>query len=114
MSQQVAHHPIAGADKPRRTYTNIVLTAIACLLVALVIGSRGPLLTRDAVAQVGGSLEPVRMDDQGLISAAEQRKMMIAELKTIASRMERIESHMAKGLTVKVSEMPASKEAKAK
>ena len=114
MSRPVAQHTFPGADKTRRTYTNIALTIIACLLGLLVIGGRGPLPTRDAQAQVGGSLEPVRMDDQGMISAAEQRKMIIAELQTIASRMERVESHLAKGITVKVTEMPAPKEAKAK
>ena len=45
----------------------------------------------------------------GLSNALEQRKQIIAELRTLNARMERIESKLAAGLNVKVTDMPALK-----
>lgn len=45
----------------------------------------------------------------GLISAADQRKQMIAELRVISQRIDAVEKRLAKPLSVKVLEMPAQK-----
>ena len=45
-------------------------------------------------------------DDSGLVSAAEQRKVMIAELRSLNSRMEHMEAVLAKPMSVKVIDMP--------
>lgn len=93
-----------------RTYTNGVLTVIAVLLGLAVIGQTSGPRTADAgqdsqVGVVGGAT----LDDEnsGRISAAEQRKAMITELRAMGSRLERIESALAKGINVKVTSMPA-------
>jgi hypothetical protein len=92
----------------RRTgYTNGVLTVIAVLLglnVAVNMGET-PSVLPAAQAQPADPEGP----DTGLISAAEQRKVMIAELRRLGARMERIEAKLNSGLSVKVTEMPALK-----
>lgn len=45
-------------------------------------------------------------DPSGRISAAEQRKEMIQQLRSLATRMERIEASLARGINVRVTEMP--------
>jgi hypothetical protein len=84
----------------RRT-TNILLGAIACLLGFNALSQVGVSTASTAFAQPGG--------EEGLVSAAEQRKVMIAELRTLSSRIERVESLLAKGINVKVTDMPAIK-----
>jgi len=100
-------------NKPtRRNYTNGVLTAIAALLGVIVLqqanstGSAGV-----AAAQVGVVGERTATDDAatGLISAAEQRKSIITELKSVNERLGAIEGALAKGINVKVTSMPAQK-----
>lgn len=92
----------------RSGYLNAVLTAIAVLLTLLVVDRHaGPGITGAALAQ--GQPEDPSSSAQAMVSAAEQRKQMIAELRRIAGRMERIEAKLNAGLTVKVSEMPAAK-----
>lgn len=90
-----------------RGYTNGVLTVIAVVLglnVAVNLGDSRSILPA-AAAQPTGPEGP----DTGLISAAEQRKVMIAELRRLSVRMERIEAKLNSGLSVKVTEMPAMK-----
>lgn len=85
-----------------RTYQNIALTVIAGLLALNTFGSGRNALLGSAHAQQGGP-EPV---ESGMVSAAEQRKQMIAELKAQSVRLERIESALARGVNVKVTDMP--------
>jgi hypothetical protein len=99
-------------------YTNVALTAIAVLLGLHLIKGSGISLTdsaqaqdgqRDKVTVVGG--RPASDDSgAGLISAAEQRKAMISELRSINDRLERVESALARGINVNVKTMPASKD----
>lgn len=90
---------------PHRNATPIMLGVIAALLglnlVATVMVGPGALESR-ALAQ---------QDDPnptGFVAAAEQRKQMIAELKVLGARMERIEAAMKAGINVKVLSMPES------
>lgn len=87
-----------------RNATPILLGVIAALLglnlVATVVVGPGALESR-AVAQQGDDSNPT-----GFVAAAEQRKLMIAELKTLGARMERLEAAMKAGINVKVLSMP--------
>ena len=47
-------------------------------------------------------------DSNGRISAADQRKEMIAQLRNLSVRMERMEALLSRGINVKVTQMPAS------
>ena len=86
-----------------RTYTNVMLTLIAGLLAVSVLG-HATSLTSTANAQA----TPPE-DASGLISAAEQRKVMITELKAISARLDRLDATMSKVLNVKVVDMPPIK-----
>jgi hypothetical protein len=99
-------------------YTNVALTAIAVLLglhlikgsgISMVDSAQAQEGQRDKVTIVGG--RPAGDDSgAGLISAAEQRKVMISELRSINDRLERVESALARGINVNVKTMPAGKE----
>src|SRR5690349_7380843 len=94
----------------RRTgYTNGVLTVIAALLALNLAMSAGntPSVLPAAQAQ---PTEPVD-EGSGLISASEQRKVIIAELRRLGTKMDRLEAKLNSGLNVKVTEMPAAKQA---
>jgi len=54
----------------------------------------------------GGDISFEGDDPSGRISAAEQRKEMIQQLRSLATRMERIEASLARGINVRVTEMP--------
>jgi len=95
-----------------RVYSNAVLTVIAGVMV-LNWFSQGQGGASIASAQPADS-EFVADDPTGRISAAEQRKQMIAELKAASARLERIESALARGISVKVTDMPAVKVQEAK
>ncbi len=112
-----------------RTNSNGSLTVIAILLGFLVLdraagpaGRGGGLGPAEASAQVrsvssgpgssaGKSLEDEPTD--GRVNPADQRKQMIAELRNISQRLDRLESVISKGLTVKVTDMPEMKLPKA-
>lgn len=87
------------------------LAVVALVGLGTVLGSMLSTQPSTAHAQVGivGGVgnTPAAGENQGLVSAADQRKTMIDELRAMSSRMERLEALLSKGLTVKVSEMPA-------
>lgn len=98
----------------RHRTTNILLACNAALLGVLCVGLLGQRgLTATALAQDSGKVGVVGSkageDDSptAYISAGEQRKTMIAELRAISSRLERVESALARGINVKVTSMPA-------
>ncbi|MCC6952091.1 MAG: hypothetical protein IT433_11700 [Phycisphaerales bacterium] len=93
-----------------RLYANAVLTVIAGVLVLNWLATPSDLLGR-ANAQPADDIELVTDDPSGRISAAEQRKQMIQELRGLSARMERIESALTRGINVKVTDMPAMKQA---
>jgi hypothetical protein len=84
-------------------YQNAVLSAIAVLLALGLIDRRS-----------GGELASLpaahaqQPDQGGMMNALEQRKVMIAELRNISSRLERLEAKLNAGLNVKVTSMPAA------
>lgn len=109
------------------SYLNTILTIIALLLGLLVLerwtdradsGQNVPIPGASAPAygqaRVHGPERartlPGRETDRerpgGLISAAEQRNRILAELKNLSSRVERVETRLSRTLEVKVTEMP--------
>lgn len=108
----------ASTRRSPHWYTNAALTAIAVLLglhllqgsgVSMVDTAQAQEGQRDKVTVVGG--RPAGDDaGSGLISAAEQRKAIISELRSINDRLERVESALARGINVNVKTMPAAKE----
>jgi hypothetical protein len=94
-----------GQTMRRNGYLNGVLTVIAVLLGLLVLDARpgaGPAAARAQSEDQPG-------EGAGLISAGEQRKQMIAELRRISARLERLDARLNAVLNVKVTEMPAVK-----
>lgn len=103
-----------------RAYTNGVLTVVAAILAGHMMspafGDGGVVGVgggggggAPAPARSGGSM-PVNGSNESdmgdRISAAEQRKMMIAELRNISARMDRIEAKLSEGINVRVTDMP--------
>lgn len=94
-------------------YRNVMLTAIAGLLGLIAMQNFG--VPGAAPAYAGPETESAS-PSSGLANPADQRRQMIAELKGIAQRLERLDSRMQSlegkinnGLKVRVIEMPASK-----
>lgn len=95
-------------ESRRKVYVPLFV-AVAAALAAVVMfnpveGPGGGLLAKAAAQQPRSGTDGD--DTGGRVSAAEQRKDMIAQLRAMNSRLERMEALMARGLTVRVSEMP--------
>jgi hypothetical protein len=110
MMHPTACDPSVDVQRPSRSrggYTNVVLTLIAGLLALHIAGGGdraavgGPLDVGSAMAQADGEAQ--------MPNAFAQRKEIIAELRQMNGRLERLESRMAQGLSVKVTDMPAMK-----
>src|SRR5262245_13863494 len=85
-------------------YQNAVLTLIAAFLgFSLIERAAVPALTEPSRA----AAQPADPDQGGLANALEQRKQIIAELRVMNSRLDRIEAKLAGGLSGKVTERPA-------
>lgn len=95
--------PNAPAQHASRTYLNVVLTAIALLLAVHAIKPEGSWGST-AMAQPGETREEPANER---ISAAEQRKQIIAELRTLGRKLDKVDGMLTKG--IKVSEMPELK-----
>jgi len=78
---------------------------IAGLLAVIAFDPLRPstALVSEAVAQQGPRTS---VEDGALVSAAEQRKVMISELRNVSARLERVETALKGSLSVKVTEMP--------
>jgi hypothetical protein len=87
------------------TNTLLGIIAVSLSVIAFDTVSANPSLVPSAMAQ------PVE-DEGGRVSAAEQRKVIIAELRTLSSKVEKLDAHIAKGISVKVLEMPRVAEPK--
>jgi hypothetical protein len=92
-----------------RTYTNVALTAIAALLLLNWMGQVQPGLTSANAQPAQPQAEYSPDDASGRISAAEQRKQIVTELKGVSQRLDRIEAALSRGISVKVTDMPAQK-----
>jgi hypothetical protein len=89
-----------------RRYLKVILTANAVLLGVLALNGAGLSLTSVSRAE-HEQPRSNEADEGGRVSAAEQRKTMIAQLATLTQKVERLESLMARGVPVRVMEMPA-------
>ncbi len=102
-----------------RTYTNLALTVIAGLLAINTFDhARGgfagealaqPTTVRNvpAGASPSGAVAPTNDEDaSGRTNPTDQRKQMITELRSIGSRLDRVEAVLRSGLSVKVTELP--------
>lgn len=87
-----------GNDRLNHRYTNVALSAIAVLLGVIALG-QGQGGASTALAQPSSG-------EDGLVSAAEQRKVMISELRQLNTRVEHLDTAMARAINVKVLEMP--------
>lgn len=85
-----------------RTYTNMALTGVVVLLGVIALR---PPAGNVAYGQPGATASAD--ESKGLASAIEQRKQIIAELKNLSKRLEKVEAVLSKG--IKVSEMPELK-----
>ena len=97
-------HTQAGS-RTGAAYQNAVLTAIA-LLLGLGLAERAggsPWAGPDA------AMAQEQPEAGGLSNALEQRKQIIAELRAVNGRLERIEARLAGKLEVKVVDMPPLK-----
>jgi hypothetical protein len=84
-----------------QAYQNAALTVIAGLLALAVLDRQGGM-TEAAAAHA----QPGIVQSGGMSNALEQRKQMIAELRQISARMERIEAKINAGMNVRVTDMP--------
>jgi len=102
----------ASTSSHNNSYTNGALTAIAVLLGVIALQNTG--FTGGATVAHAGQPGVLAQggddtDVNGRISAAEQRKQIIAELRTVQTKMDRLEQTLNKGLNVKVIDMPELK-----
>lgn len=96
------------AQSGRPDGSKILLTAIALMLGVLVLDRvDGRAVQGRGASAIASGEQPEA--STGLISAADQRKQMIAELREISQRLDAVEKRLAKPLQVKVLEMPAQK-----
>ncbi len=94
--------PVRPLLTPRRG-TAAMLTVVACLLAAnLFLGWLGVGGPSAAMAEPTKTLEPP-------FNAAEQRRQNVEQLNQILAKLAAIETKLDKGISVKVTEMPAVK-----
>lgn len=95
------------------SYLNLALTVIAVMLGLLVLGQYGtPTSAQSGVSTATRSSGPEDDDGpgpDGRVSAAEQRKVMISQLRSMSKKIDQMQDLMAKGLNVKVTQMPELK-----
>lgn len=98
--------------KSRISLTTPMAFALGMGVMAVFAGVLPPASQANAQAgkvQGGVAAMHVEADEPstgGLISAAQQRKQMLVELRTLGQRMQRIEALLQSGLRVEVTEMP--------
>lgn len=101
--------PTAKRDHSR-LYHNALLSVIAGLLGVIAFDNARPGASMVSTASAQPTGSQARGDEDqstGLVSASEQRKVIITELRDQSSRLDRIESALKNGLSVRVTEMPA-------
>ncbi len=105
-------HNSSAPSARRSSYLNAVLTVIAVLMAITLLDRHvAPALwtgPSSAMAQPGSG-EEGGTDGTGLISAGEQRKQMLAELRRMNMKLDKIETKINAGVSVKVTDMPALK-----
>lgn len=89
------HHAVRGS-----------LTVVAVLLG---LGLMERLANGPSVALAAPQRSAGPDEGGGLLSAAEQRKTIIAELKRISAQLEALDARLKNGISVKVTDMPEIK-----
>lgn len=100
----------------QRKALNVLLTVNAALLGLLVLDRVSPLsqMIPEPQAAYAFNPQPKPSEDPaggGMISAAEQRKQMISELQNLSRKIDRMDAALRGTLSVRVTEMPKSKDA---
>jgi hypothetical protein len=116
MEMNASSVAVASTTPGRSIRAAWTITAVALgLLVVDRLASPGDVLGPSlASAQVrsvsgGGGDSAAAMQDEpsdGRVNPAEQRKQMITELRSVNQRLDRIEALLARGVSVKVVDMP--------
>ncbi len=88
----------------KRSYSNLMLTVIAGLL-ALNLVDRATT-PGSGLGSVGAEAQAQSGPGENMVSAAQQRKLMISELKSLSERVDRLDKTVRAGINVKVTEMP--------
>jgi hypothetical protein len=94
-----------GRPTTSRGYLNAVLTANAVLLGVIALGGLG---ITGGFARVSHAQNAAGEDVVSMISAADQRKQMITELRNMSQRLDKIDATLAKGINVNVKNFPAN------
>lgn len=79
-----------------RTTTNLLLAGACTLLAFNLVRGGGGI---DSVANANRG-------ESGLVSAAEQRKQIVTELRGLKQHISQLEQRLSSGINVKVTEMP--------
>lgn len=99
------------ASRIQSNWTSPLLSAIVggAVVAGVLSLTGGTTSIGPAAAQAQPAGQPGESEDaNGRISAADQRKEMISQLRNLSVRMERIEALLSRGINVKVTQMPAS------
>ncbi|MGQ0627058.1 MAG: hypothetical protein ACT4PL_03040 [Phycisphaerales bacterium] len=99
----------APATGPSRSRLSTMLAGTACSLLALnlLAGLTGIKFPPEAAAQTQSRGAGGENVNDPPFNAAGQRKQMIEQLTMLNERIARLEARLDKGLSVKVTEMPA-------
>ncbi len=87
----------------KNSYRNGALTVIALSLGILALG-QGPNRADAQISHAGQQV--ARPEGGGLISAAEQRKQIMHEMRLLRRQVEQMNAMLRGGLSVRVTEMP--------
>ena len=90
----------------RLGYQNACLSVIAILLGLGMLDRNAGSAFEPASASAQPQVQPA---EGGLTNALEQRKVIIAELRAMNARLDRIEGKMNSGMEVKIKDMPPMK-----
>lgn len=96
-----------SSPRRRNLFLNLAVAANAVLLGVLVLGQGG---ASPRGLEASAMAAPPSVSEEGdptaRISAAEQRKQIIAELQSMNQRMSALDAALKKGINVRVTEMP--------
>lgn len=97
-------------SRPRHAYHNLMLTLLVAG-VGVLIFDRAPSDSRllNVSTAMAQPPEEEAADPSGRVNPAEQRKQIIAELKTLNTKVSQLEATIKKG--IKITEMPKQKDA---
>jgi TolA-binding protein len=101
---ETANPNLSNPSRPSNKYLNSVLTVIAVMLGLL---ATERFFGSSATGQTAMAAPSEETDTIGMVNAADQRKQIIAELKTMNSKLDKLQGSIKSPMPVKVLEMPA-------